>query len=80
MILTVMNVSPRIYNKENKPDIHPDFGEEFVRHKVRITFGNGKELEGVILEGRKYFYKLVTPDGRVYYINKAFVACLEFLE
>ena len=61
-------------------ETHPDFGEEFVRHKVRITFGNGKELEGVILEGRKYFYKLATIDGKLYYVNKAYVACVEFVE
>lgn len=59
---------------------HADFGEEYTRHKVRIILGNGKEIEGVILEARKYFYKLVTSNGKIYYVNKAFVACVEFVE
>lgn len=75
-------VAKRKEKKEEKEEElrHQDFGEEFVRHKVKIYLGDGKEIEGVVLEGRRYFYKVVTEQGKLYYVNKAFVACVEIMK
>lgn len=66
--------------KEEKiEETHPDFSEEYLRHKVRIKTYNG-EIVGIVLDGRKYFLKVVTENGKVYYVNKALVEYVEFIE
>lgn len=63
----------------DEEETHPDFGEEFHRHRVKIRVWD-REIEGVVLEGRKYFFKVVGNDGKLYYINKAMVCYVEFIE
>lgn len=65
--------------KEEEEEYYPDFGEEFHRHRVKVRVFD-REIEGVVLEGRKYFFKLVNAEGKVFYINKAMVCYVEFLE
>lgn len=65
--------------ERDEEEYYPDFGEEFHRHRVRVKVFD-TVIEGVVLEGRKYFFKLVTSEGKVFYINKAMVCYVEFIE
>jgi len=51
---------------------HSDFSEEYVGRAITISLADGKTLNGVLLESRRYWVKLRTSNGTVY-INKAFM-------
>ena len=51
---------------------HSDFSELYVGRLVTITLANGAVLKGVVNEARRFWIQ-VTVDGRVHYVNKAFI-------
>jgi len=51
---------------------HSDFSELYVGRLVTITLANGAVLRGVVNEARRFWIQ-VTVDGRVHYVNKAFI-------
>jgi hypothetical protein len=41
---------------------------------------NGLVMEGLLLEARKYWFKIKDSSAKVVYINKGFVATIEVFE
>jgi len=58
--------------KALKPIRHSDFSEEYLGRAIIISLADGKTLNGVLLESRRYWVKLRTSSGTVY-INKSFI-------
>ena len=59
-----------------------DFSEEFQGQEVVIQLSNPNErLMGRLEEARRYWIKLITfPEGRTYYINKAWIVYIQPLK
>jgi len=51
---------------------HSDFSELYVGRLVTITLANGAVLRGVVNEARRFWIQVMV-DGRVHYVNKAFI-------
>ena len=58
--------------KALKPIRHSDFSEEYAGRQITISLADGKTLNGILLESRRYWVKLRTSSGTVY-INKSFI-------
>ena len=57
-----------------------DFSEEFEKQEVVVQLQN-ERLMGRLEEARRYWIKLVTfPEGRTYYINKAWIVYIQPLK
>jgi hypothetical protein len=57
-----------------------DFSEEFEKQEVVVQLQN-ERLIGRLEEARRYWIKLVTfPEGRTYYINKAWIVYIQPLK
>jgi len=56
---------------------HSDFSEEYGGSEVTIVLHNGQSIVGRIAEARRYWFKVVSSDGKILYINKAWVVCVE---
>jgi small nuclear ribonucleoprotein (snRNP)-like protein len=63
------------YHKENKPKDFGDFDSLIVGKEVIIKLGNGEVAKGIVSAVSKYWY-LVSDDGQVTIINKAFVVSI----
>ena len=64
-------------DKESKKG---DFSEEFQGQEVVVQLQN-ERLMGRLEEARRYWIKLVTfPEGRTYYINKAWIVYIQPLK
>jgi len=57
-----------------------DFSEEYAGKRVVVTMHNGLVMEGLLLEARKYWFKIKDSSAKVVYINKGFVATIEVFE
>jgi len=51
---------------------HSDFSEEYSGKAIIISLADGKTLNGVLLESRRYWVKVKASNGMVY-INKSFI-------
>jgi len=51
---------------------HSDFSEEYAGRAITISLADGKTLNGVLLESRRYWVKVKASNGTVY-INKSFI-------
>lgn len=57
-----------------------DFSEEFEKQEVVVQLQN-ERLIGRLEEARRYWIKLITfPEGRTYYINKAWIVYIQPLK
>ena len=57
-----------------------DFSEEFEKQEVVVQLQN-ERLMGRLEEARRYWIKLITfPEGRTYYINKAWIVYIQPLK
>ena len=64
--------------RAQRPASRPsDFSEEYVGRQVVVTMDDGTAVEGVIVEARRYWFKVKTSEGRTVYVNKAFVKAIE---
>jgi hypothetical protein len=52
---------------------HSDFSEEYANSEVVIVLHDGQIISGRIAESRRYWFKVVTQDNKVLYVNKAWV-------
>ena len=50
---------------------HSDFSEEYAGRQIIISLADGKTLNGVLLESRRYWVKV--SNGGIAYINKSFI-------
>ena len=62
--------------KREEKQRYSDFKEELDGRECVITLHNGVTVRGRIVEARPYWVKLVTTEGNVLYINKAYVALI----
>ena len=51
---------------------HSDFSEAYAGRLVTITLANGAVLKGIVVEARRFWIQVMV-DGRVHYVNKAFI-------
>jgi len=65
---------------QKRPSKPSDFSEEYVGKRVVVTMHNGLVMEGLLLEARKYWFKLKDANSNVVYVNKGFVATIEVFE
>jgi len=72
----------RSSEKEKERSKKGDFSEEFQGLEVVIQLSNPNErLMGRLEEARRYWIKLITfPEGRTYYINKAWIVYIQPLK
>ena len=56
---------------------HSDFSEEYADSEVTVVLHNGQSIVGRISEARRYWFKVVSSDGKILYINKAWVVYVE---
>jgi len=54
-----------------------DFYKEYIEKDVEIHLSNGSSVRGRVVDNTRYFYKVVTGDSRVVYVNKAHVLYVE---
>jgi hypothetical protein len=59
--------------KALKPIRHSDFSEEYLGKQIIISLADGKTLNGVLLESRRYWVKVKASNGGMVYINKSFI-------
>ena len=52
---------------------HSDFSEEYSNTDVVVVLHSGQSIVGRIAEARRFWFKVVSSDGKVYYVNKAWV-------
>jgi hypothetical protein len=52
---------------------HSDFSEEYSGKAIIISLADGKTLNGVLLESRRYWVKVKASNGGMVYINKSFI-------
>jgi hypothetical protein len=52
---------------------HSDFSEEYAGRAIIISLADGKTLNGVLLESRRYWVKVKASNGGIAYINKSFI-------
>jgi hypothetical protein len=65
---------------QRRPSKPSDFSEEYAGKRVVVTMHNGLVMEGLLLEARKYWFKLKDSSDKVVYVNKGFVATIEVFE
>uniref|UniRef100_A0A7J2THS9 Uncharacterized protein n=1 Tax=Archaeoglobus fulgidus TaxID=2234 RepID=A0A7J2THS9_ARCFL len=53
-----------------------DFSEEYLKCKAKIHTSFGT-VEGFIIESRENFFKVYKRDGKILYVNKMHVQCIE---
>jgi len=69
---------PWVKPKPPKPKPKPsDFSEEYAGRRVRILMGDGSTVEGVLLEARRFWFKVQLSGGKTYYVNKGYVKWIE---
>jgi len=51
---------------------HSDFSEAYAGRLVTITLANGTVLRGIVSEARRFWIQVMV-DGRVHYVNKAYI-------
>jgi len=59
--------------RKNRPS---DFSDEYLGISVKINVDENI-FEGRILEASRYWFKILLGDGRIIYVNKAYVKYLE---
>jgi len=70
----------RSSEKEKERSKKGDFSEEYVGQEVVVQLQN-ERLMGRLEEARRYWIKLITfPEGRTYYINKAWIVYIQPLK
>jgi len=57
-----------------------DFSDEYAGRRVRISMHDGSLIEGLLLEARRYWFKVKDSNGGVVYVNKGFVRTVEVFE
>jgi hypothetical protein len=65
---------------QRRPSKPSDFSEEYAGKRVVVTMHNGLVMEGLLLEARKYWFKIKDSSDKVVYVNKGFVATIEVFE
>lgn len=56
-----------------KPKKHEDFSHEYMNLPVVIKLASGDVINAVVIDGSRYWLKVRAADGKVMYINKAYV-------
>ena len=56
-----------------------DFSEEYSGKRVVLRMSDGSTVEGLLLEARRYWFKVKSSTGTVY-VNKGFVKTVEVFE
>jgi len=56
---------------------HSDFSEEYSGREVVIVLHNNHVVNGKIVEVRRFWIKALLSDGRMHYINKAWIVYIE---
>jgi len=54
-----------------------DSSDEYVGRQVLLVLDDGTVVEGIIVEARRYWFKVRDLSGRTVYVNKAFVEAIE---
>jgi len=78
----INNSAKKNIKTESQRSKKGDFSEEFQGQEVVIQLSNPNErLIGRLEEARRYWIKLITfPEGRTYYINKAWIVYIQPLK
>lgn len=66
-----------LINLTPKKQKHSDFSEEYMGSEVSVVLYNGHSIVGRVAEARRFWFKIIASDGKVYYVNKAWVVCVE---
>jgi len=61
----------------NKPS---DFSDEYVNKRVVVRMHDNSEIEGLLLEARRYWFKVKDSNAGVVYVNKGYVKIVEVFE
>ena len=69
-----MSAQRRAQRPASRPS---DFSEEYAGRQVVLILDDGAAVEGMIVEARRYWFKVRTSEGRTVYVNKAFVKAIE---
>jgi len=56
--------------RQRKPS---DFSEEYVGKHVVLKMSDGSTIEGILLEARRYWFKVKGFDAGIIYVSKGFV-------
>jgi len=74
------NVKKNIKTESQRSKKQGDFSEEYQGQEVVVQLQN-ERLMGRLEEARRYWIKLITfPEGRTYYINKAWIVYIQPLK
>jgi len=74
------NIKTERRSSEKERSKKGDFSEEYVGQEVVVQLQD-ERLMGRLEEARRYWIKLITfPEGRTYYINKAWIVYIQPLK
>jgi hypothetical protein len=57
-----------------------DFSDEYVNRRVVLRMHDGAVIEGLLLEARRYWFKIKDSSAKLIYVNKGFVVAVEVFE
>jgi len=67
------NISLTTKTGKQRVQRHSDFSEEYANSEVAIVLHSGQVINCRVVEARRYWFKVVTQDNKVLYVNKAWV-------
>jgi hypothetical protein len=57
-----------------------DFSDEYVNRRVALRMHDGAVIEGLLLEARRFWFKIKDSSAKLIYVNKGFVVAVEVFE
>ena len=57
-----------------------DFSDEYVNRRVVLRMHDGTVIEGLMLEARRFWFKIKDSSAKLIYVNKGFVVAVEVFE
>jgi hypothetical protein len=57
-----------------------DFSDEYVNRRVALRMHDGTVIEGLMLEARRFWFKIKDSSTKLIYVNKGFVVAVEVFE
>ncbi|WP_054857890.1 hypothetical protein [Vulcanisaeta sp. JCM 16159] len=70
-------VRPEEKKKEERRGYRDSFDDEYLNKVITIMMDDGKAITAQLVAFSKYWLKVVTMDGKLIYINKAYVKTIE---
>jgi len=67
----------RVEARQRKPS---DFSDEYVGKQVVLKLCNGSSIEGILVEARRFWFKVRDRGLSIIYVNKGFVESVEIKE